>query len=118
MTEATRMVFDRELRLSEDGWHVRLMKWVNNDGVLAHAPCFPIVVHNRDEGRVLLLGTEDKDWWAVGRRVVELRGTGDFSGTDKSRFEVVRQSDPFEGRGWRGAMLTTGFSWAVGGVNE
>ena len=117
MTEATRMVFDRELRLSEDGWHVRLMKWVNNDGVLAHAPCFPIVVHNRDEGRVLLLGTEDKGWWAVGRRVVELRGTGDFSGTDKSRFEVVRQSDPFEGRGWRGEMLSTGFAWVVGGVN-
>ena len=119
MTEATYRVFGDALRLSKDGWDVRLMRWANNDGSLAHAPCFPIVAHNRKEGRVLLLGTEDKGWWAVGRRVVELRGTGEFRavGVDKSRFEVVRQSDPFEGRGWRGEMLSTGFAWVVGGVN-
>lgn len=114
MTEVTYRVFDDALRLSEAGWDVRLMRWVNNDGRLAHAPCFPIVAHNRKEGRVLLLGAEDKGWWAVGRRVVELRGTGEFRATStESRFEVVRQSDPFGGHGWRGEMLSTGFSWAV-----
>jgi len=117
LTDAAFRVFKQELCSRDEGWDVRLMKWVNNDGGLAHAPCFPIVVHNRDEGRVLLLGTEDKGWWAVGRRVVELRGTGEYRGADKSRFEVVRQSDPFEGRGWRGEMLSTGFAWVVGGVN-
>ena len=116
MAEATYRVFEDALRLSEDGWDVRLTRWVNNDGSLAHAPCFPIVAHNRKEGRVLLLGAEDKGWWAVGRRVVELRGTGEFRGTGTgSRFEVVRQSDPFGGHGWRGEMLSTGFSWAVEG---
>lgn len=114
MTEATYRVFDDALRLSEDGWDVRLMRWANNDGSLAHAPCFPIVAQKG--GRVLLLGTEDKGWWAVGRRVVELRGTGEFRATGtESRFEVVRQSDPFGGHGWRGEMLSTGFSWAVEG---
>ena len=55
---------------------------------------------------------------AVGRRVVELRGTGEYRGANKSRFKVVRQSDPFGGRGWRGAMFSTGFSWAVEALED
>ncbi len=117
-SEATRLVFEELLRSTGIEWDVRLMVWVNNDGGLAHAPCFPIVCHNREEGRVLLLGTEYKGWWAVGRRVVELRGTGEYRGANKSRFKVVRQSDPFGGRGWRGAMLRTGFSWAVEALED
>lgn len=114
-TQACHDVFYRQLRSWTPHWHCRLMEWENNDGSLAHAPCFPIVAwHYKSASRALLVGVDpSKPWWAVGRCVVELQGKFLLSPTSKSPHVVVRQSEPFVGRNWRGRMLATAFEWAM-----
>jgi hypothetical protein len=114
-TQVCHDVLYRQLRSWTPNWHCRLMEWENNDGSLAHAPCFPIVAwHWKSGSRALLIGVDpSKPWWAVGRCVVELSGKFIISPKNGHPHKVIRQSEPFVGRNWRGRMLALAFEWAM-----